>query len=101
MSADRFLPPRRTILATSAVGAESLLNINVGIAAEGGAIRPFHINIPEDIIFTSPTELASALRRAQAAHGEHEKRTGKRDADWPSWYAKYMIREQAGKPLPS
>jgi catechol 2,3-dioxygenase-like lactoylglutathione lyase family enzyme len=51
--------------------------------------------------FTSPTELASALRRAEAAHGEHEKRTGKRDADWPSWYAEYMIREQAGKPLPS
>lgn len=51
--------------------------------------------------FTSSTELASALRRAEAAHGEHEKRIGKRDADWPSWYAEYMIREQAGKPLPS
>jgi hypothetical protein len=51
--------------------------------------------------FTSPTELASALRRAEAAHGEHEKRTGKRDADWTSWCAEYMIREQAGKPLPS
>jgi catechol 2,3-dioxygenase-like lactoylglutathione lyase family enzyme len=51
--------------------------------------------------FTSSTELASALRRAEAAHGEHEKRTGQRDADWPSWYAEYMIREQAGKPLPS
>jgi catechol 2,3-dioxygenase-like lactoylglutathione lyase family enzyme len=51
--------------------------------------------------FTSSTELASALRRAEAAHGEHEKQLGKRDADWPSWYAEYMIREQAGKPLPS
>jgi catechol 2,3-dioxygenase-like lactoylglutathione lyase family enzyme len=51
--------------------------------------------------FTSSTELASALRRAEAAHGEYEKRIGKRDADWPSWYAEYMIREQAGKPLPS
>jgi len=51
--------------------------------------------------FTSSTELASALRRAEAAHGEHEKGIGKRDADWPSWYAEYMIREQAGKPLPS
>ena len=51
--------------------------------------------------FTSSTELASALRRAEAAHGEHERRIGKRDTDWPSWYAEYMIREQAGKPLPS
>ena len=51
--------------------------------------------------FTSSTELASALRRAEAAHGEHEKRTGQRDADWPNWYAEYIVREQAGKPLPS
>jgi catechol 2,3-dioxygenase-like lactoylglutathione lyase family enzyme len=54
-----------------------------------------------DTTFTSPTELASALRRAEAAHGEHEKRTGQRDADWPSWYAEYIVREQAGKPLPT
>ncbi len=51
--------------------------------------------------FTSPTELATALRRAEAAHGEHEKRTGQHDADWPNWYAEYIVREQAGKPLPS
>jgi catechol 2,3-dioxygenase-like lactoylglutathione lyase family enzyme len=51
--------------------------------------------------FSSPTELASALRRAEAAHGEHEKRTGRRDADWPNWYAEYIVREQAGKPLPT
>ncbi|MET0984705.1 MAG: VOC family protein [Steroidobacteraceae bacterium] len=50
--------------------------------------------------FTSSIELASALRRAEAAHGEHEKRTGQRDAEWPSWYAEYMVREQAGQPLP-
>jgi catechol 2,3-dioxygenase-like lactoylglutathione lyase family enzyme len=54
-----------------------------------------------DTTFTSPTELAGALRRAEAAHGEHEKRTGQRDADWPSWYAEYMVAEQAGKELPS
>jgi catechol 2,3-dioxygenase-like lactoylglutathione lyase family enzyme len=53
-----------------------------------------------DTTFTSSTELASALRRAEAAHGEHEKRTGQRDADWPNWYAEYIVREQAGKPLP-
>jgi catechol 2,3-dioxygenase-like lactoylglutathione lyase family enzyme len=51
--------------------------------------------------FTSSTELASALRRAEAAHGEHEKRTGQRDADWPNWYAEYMAAEQAGKPPPT
>ncbi len=51
--------------------------------------------------FTSPTELAAALRRAAAAHGEHEKRTGgKHDENWPDWYADYIVQEQAGKPLP-
>jgi catechol 2,3-dioxygenase-like lactoylglutathione lyase family enzyme len=51
--------------------------------------------------FTSSTELAAALRRAETAHGEHEKRTGQYDADWPDWYAEYIVREQAGKELPS
>jgi catechol 2,3-dioxygenase-like lactoylglutathione lyase family enzyme len=55
----------------------------------------------DETTFTSPTELASALRRAEAAHGEHEKRTGQRDADWPSWYAAYMVAEQAGEALPT
>ena len=55
----------------------------------------------DDTTFTSSTELAAALRRAEAAHGEHEKRTGgQRDANWPDWYADYMIAEQAGKQLP-
>jgi catechol 2,3-dioxygenase-like lactoylglutathione lyase family enzyme len=55
----------------------------------------------EDTTFTSSTELASALRRAAAAHGEHEERTGgQRDENWPDWYAAYMVAEQAGKPLP-
>ncbi len=51
---------------------------------------------------TSPRRLSSraALRRAEAAHGEHEKRLGHRDADWPDWYADYIVREQGGKPLP-
>jgi catechol 2,3-dioxygenase-like lactoylglutathione lyase family enzyme len=54
-----------------------------------------------DTTFTSSTELATALRRAAAAHGEHEKRTGgQRDADWPNWYAEYIVAEQAGKQLP-
>jgi catechol 2,3-dioxygenase-like lactoylglutathione lyase family enzyme len=54
-----------------------------------------------DTVFTSSNELASALRRAAAAHGKHEKRTGQHDASWPDWYAAYMVREQAGEELPA
>jgi len=50
--------------------------------------------------FASANDLASALRRAETAHGQHEKRTGQRDANWPDWYAEYMVAEQAGKELP-
>jgi catechol 2,3-dioxygenase-like lactoylglutathione lyase family enzyme len=50
--------------------------------------------------FASANNLASALRRAEAAHGEHEKRTGQRDANWPDWYAAFMVAEQAGNELP-
>ncbi len=50
--------------------------------------------------FASTADLASALRRAAAAHGEHEKRIGKADPDWPDWYAAYMVAEQAGTELP-
>jgi len=51
--------------------------------------------------FHSPQDLAAALRRAGAAHGEHEKRTGgKHDENWPDWYAEYIVREQAGEELP-
>jgi catechol 2,3-dioxygenase-like lactoylglutathione lyase family enzyme len=50
--------------------------------------------------FNSVTDLASALRRAAAAHGEHEKRTGAADPNWPDWYATYMAAELAGQPLP-
>jgi len=51
--------------------------------------------------FGSLTDLVSAFRRAEAAHGEHEKRTGVRDANWPDWYAAYMIAEQNGSELPT
>jgi catechol 2,3-dioxygenase-like lactoylglutathione lyase family enzyme len=51
--------------------------------------------------FASASDLASALRRAGAAHGEHEKRTGgQRDENWPDWYAEYMAREQSGEEPP-
>ena len=51
--------------------------------------------------FGSVGDLASAMRRAEAAHGEHEKRTGQADPNWPDWYASYMIAEQAGTELPT
>jgi catechol 2,3-dioxygenase-like lactoylglutathione lyase family enzyme len=51
--------------------------------------------------FGSASDLASAFRRAEAAHGEHEKRTGERDANWPDWYAAYMVAEQSGTELPT
>jgi catechol 2,3-dioxygenase-like lactoylglutathione lyase family enzyme len=55
----------------------------------------------DDTTFDSLNDLADAMRRAETAHGLHEKQLGHRDADWPSWYAEYMIAEQAGKPLPT
>jgi catechol 2,3-dioxygenase-like lactoylglutathione lyase family enzyme len=56
---------------------------------------------PATTSFASANDLASALRRAAAAHGEHEKRTGgQRDENWPDWYAQYMVNEQAGEALP-
>jgi predicted enzyme related to lactoylglutathione lyase len=51
--------------------------------------------------FGSANDLASALRRAEAAHGQHEKRIGVRDANWADWYAEYMVAEQSGKGLPT
>jgi catechol 2,3-dioxygenase-like lactoylglutathione lyase family enzyme len=51
--------------------------------------------------FASTADLAAALRRAAAAHGEHEKRTGQHDEDWPDWYAEHIVREQSGQPLPT
>jgi len=54
-----------------------------------------------DTSFTSSPDLAAALRRASVAHGEHEKRNGgQHDVNWPDWYAEYIVKEQAGQPLP-
>jgi catechol 2,3-dioxygenase-like lactoylglutathione lyase family enzyme len=55
---------------------------------------------PVSTAFSSAADLASALRRAEAAHGEHEKRIGRADQDWPDWYAAYMVAERAGTELP-
>jgi catechol 2,3-dioxygenase-like lactoylglutathione lyase family enzyme len=51
--------------------------------------------------FGSASDLASAMRRAETAHGEHEKRTGQHDANWSDWYAAYIVAEQAGTELPT
>jgi hypothetical protein len=49
--------------------------------------------------YGSSTDLADALRRAAAAHAEHESATGRSDSDWPDWYADYMVAESAGTQL--
>lgn len=49
----------------------------------------------------SAGDLAAALRRAESAHGEHEKRIGRADPDWADWYAEYLVREQNGQELPT
>jgi catechol 2,3-dioxygenase-like lactoylglutathione lyase family enzyme len=51
--------------------------------------------------FASANDLANALRRASAAHGQHEKRIGAADPNWPDWYAEYIVAEQAGTKLPT
>jgi len=56
---------------------------------------------PGATTYASATDLESALVRAATAHGEHEKRIGKADADWPAWYSAYMVAEQAGTELPT
>ena len=56
---------------------------------------------PATTTFASANDLASAMRRASGAHGEHEKRIGQADPNWPDWYAKYMVAEKAGTELPT
>jgi catechol 2,3-dioxygenase-like lactoylglutathione lyase family enzyme len=63
-----------------------------------------------DTAYASTADLASALQRAEAAHAEHQMRTGRshhllhrsgQDESWPTWYAAYMAAEQAGRDLPT
>jgi catechol 2,3-dioxygenase-like lactoylglutathione lyase family enzyme len=61
--------------------------------------RPGRLD-PAETTFSSAAGLAGAMRRAEAAHAEHEKRTGRRDENWPDWYAAYMVAEQSGEELP-
>jgi catechol 2,3-dioxygenase-like lactoylglutathione lyase family enzyme len=53
-----------------------------------------------DTTYASASDLSQALRRAAAAHGQHEARTGQADSNWPDWYAEYMVSEQSGKEPP-
>jgi catechol 2,3-dioxygenase-like lactoylglutathione lyase family enzyme len=55
---------------------------------------------PAATTYASAADLAAAMARAATAHGEHEQRTGQADANWPDWYAAYMVAEQAGAELP-
>ncbi|AKF04465.1 VOC family protein [Sandaracinus amylolyticus] len=71
---------------------------NQWILQEVNGRLPGRVDAPS---FTSAKDLASALRRAETAHGQHEARTGQKDADWPSWYADFLLREQAGQEPPS
>jgi catechol 2,3-dioxygenase-like lactoylglutathione lyase family enzyme len=93
-------PERRSYSSFSSFASFSDPDGNSWLTQEVTARLPGRVD-GTDTIFTSPTELAAALRRAEAAHGEHEKRIGQRDEDWPDWYAEYIVREQAGKPLPT
>jgi catechol 2,3-dioxygenase-like lactoylglutathione lyase family enzyme len=73
---------------------------NVWLLQEISARLPGRIDAAETS-FASAPDLAAALRRAEAAHGEHETRTGVHDENWPAWYAAYMVAEQAGTELPT
>jgi catechol 2,3-dioxygenase-like lactoylglutathione lyase family enzyme len=72
---------------------------NTWLLQEVTARLPGRVDAKETI-FSSPVELVGALRRAAAAHGEHEKRIGAHDANWPDWYVEYMAAEQSGRELP-
>ena len=66
------------------------------------AFEPSYIDwVAGTVTWTPKVPEPAAFRRAETAHGEHEKRTGGgRDANWPEWYAAYMVAEGTGGPLP-
>jgi catechol 2,3-dioxygenase-like lactoylglutathione lyase family enzyme len=71
----------------------------------GWILQEIQVRLPGRVAVTTryddAADLAAALRRAAAAHGEHEARTGEEDANWPDWYAEYMVRERTGDELPT
>ena len=44
-----------------------------------------------DISDLTRERLADLLREAERAHAEYERELGRRDEDWPSWYAGYLL----------
>jgi catechol 2,3-dioxygenase-like lactoylglutathione lyase family enzyme len=74
---------------------------NTWLVQEVTTRRPGRIDTTE-MAFASEADLESALRRAEAAHVEHQKRQrSSEDENWPAWYASYMAAEQAGRDLPA
>jgi predicted enzyme related to lactoylglutathione lyase len=70
----------------------------------GWMLQEIKVRLPGRVTSTTydgASDLTDALRRAEAAHAQHEARTGQPDPDWPAWYAEYMVRERAGEELPS
>jgi catechol 2,3-dioxygenase-like lactoylglutathione lyase family enzyme len=71
----------------------------------GWLLQEIKVRLPGRVSSTTRydgvNDVAEALKRAAAAHGEHEARPGEADPDWPQWYAEYMVRERAGDPLPT
>jgi catechol 2,3-dioxygenase-like lactoylglutathione lyase family enzyme len=72
---------------------------NAWIVQEVTRHAPGRIN-PATTSFASASALANAMRRAEAAFGEHGKSNVQPNAKWPDWYATYMAAEQAGTDLP-
>jgi catechol 2,3-dioxygenase-like lactoylglutathione lyase family enzyme len=68
---------------------------NTWLAQEVTTRLPGRVNTDETG-YASAADLESALRRAEAAH----QRSGENE-DWSSWYAAYMVAEQAGSDLPT
>jgi catechol 2,3-dioxygenase-like lactoylglutathione lyase family enzyme len=69
----------------------------------GWILQEINVRLPGRVttaLYDDVPDLAAALRRAAAAHGEHEARTGEADAEWPDWYAEYMVAERTGSELP-
>lgn len=72
---------------------------NTWLMQEVTARLPGRVDSTE-VTYSSASDLEGALVRASTAHGEHEKRIGKHDDAWPTWYAEYMVSERGGKTLP-
>jgi hypothetical protein len=73
---------------------------NTWLVQEVTTRLPGRINAGETS-YVSAADLEAALRRAEAAHGEHVAQSGESDDDWPAWYAAFMVAEQIGKDPPS